>query len=255
LPTRRKAPSIGTRHAMVTVTRELAERIASMAELLLSDDASDAPLHQLAELSLELIPGSTAAGVVVAGESSWATAASDATVGELHHLQLAAGDGPVAESLRYGEARRIDDSAGEDRWPALCAAMASAELRSCLVLPLRTDREPGGALAIYGREPGCFAGSGHDVALLFAAQGGVAMRNAALYENCQRLVQNLHIALESRAVIEQAKGILVAEHGCSPDVAFKRLSALSQNTNKKLKDIAADLVAGRIQRQQFAGDD
>ena len=61
---------------MVTVTRELAERIASMAELLLSDDASDAPLRQLAELSLELIPGSAAAGVVVAQESSWATAAS-----------------------------------------------------------------------------------------------------------------------------------------------------------------------------------
>jgi len=122
-------------------------------------------------------------------------------------------------------------------------------------LPLRTDREPGGALAIYGRAPGCFAGSGHDVALLFAAQGGVAMRNAALYKNCQRLVQNLHIALESRAVIEQAKGILVAEYGCSPDVAFKRLSALSQNSNKKVKDIAADLVSGRVQRNQFAGDD
>ena len=64
---------------MVTVTRELAERIASMAELLLSDDASDAPLHQLAELSLELIPGSAAAGVVVAGDGSWATAASHAS--------------------------------------------------------------------------------------------------------------------------------------------------------------------------------
>ncbi len=240
---------------MVTVTRELAERIASMAELLLSDDASDAPLRQLAELSLELIPGSSAAGVVVAGESSWATAASDPSIGELHRMQLDAGDGPIAESLRYGEARRIDDSAGEDRWPALCAAMASEGLRSCLVLPLRTDREPGGALAIYGREPGCFAGSGHDMALLFAAQGGVAMRNAALYKNCQRLVQNLHVALESRAVIEQAKGILVAEYGCSPDVAFKRLSTLSQNSNKKLKDIAADLVAGRIQRNQLAGDD
>ena len=51
-------------------------------------------------------------------------------------MQLDAGDGPVAEALRYGEARRIDDSAREDRWPALCAAMAAEGLRSCLVLPV-----------------------------------------------------------------------------------------------------------------------
>jgi AmiR/NasT family two-component response regulator len=52
-------------------------------------------------------------------------------------------------------------------------------------------------------------------------------------------------------VIEQAKGILVAEHGYSPDVAFKRLSVLSQNTNRKIRDIAADLVAGKINEGQL----
>ena len=79
------------------------------------------------------------------------------------------------------------------------------------------------------------------------------MRNATVYRNCRRLVENLRVALESRAVIEQAKGILVAEYGCSPDAAFQRLSLLSQNTNKKVKDIAAGLVEGRIHRQQFSG--
>jgi GAF domain-containing protein len=239
---------------VVTVTREFAEQIAGMAELPLAEDDPDAPLSELAELSLELIPGSAAAGVVVAGAHEWTYATSSASVAGLHQMQLDSGAGPVPEALRSGEARRIDDRAEDDRWPAVCAAMAADGLRSCLILPLRTDREPGGALAIYGREPNCFTGAGHDVALLFAAQGGVAMRNATVYGNCRRLVQNLRIALESRAVIEQAKGILVAEYGYPPDVAFKRLSVLSQNTNRKVKDIAADLVAGRIQRRQLAGD-
>jgi GAF domain-containing protein len=239
---------------MVTVTRELAERIAALAELLLSDDSSDAQLRQLAELSLELVPGSAAAGVVVAGDNAWAYSASDAIIASLHRSQLDDGHGPVAESLRFGEARRIDDASVEDRWPPICSAMVTEGLLSCLVLPLRTDREPGGVLAIYGRERGCFAGTGHDVALLFAAQGGVALRNATMYRNCRRLVDNLRVALESRAVIEQAKGILVAEYGYSPDEAFKRLSVVSQNTNRKLKDIAADLVAGKINRHQLAGD-
>jgi GAF domain-containing protein len=226
-----------------------------MAELLLSEeDSSDVSLRQLAELSLELIPGSAAAGVVVAGDNSWAYSASEACIAQLHRLQLETGAGPVAETLRFGEARRIDDTADEERWPEVCSAMTAESLRSCLILPLRTDREPGGALALYARERGSFAGAGHDVALLFAAQGGVAMRNASMYKNCRRLVDNLRVALESRAVIEQAKGILVAEYGFEPEAAFKRLSALSQNTNRKVKDIAADLVAGRIQRGQFSGD-
>jgi GAF domain-containing protein len=238
---------------MMNVTREFAERIAGMTQLL-SEADSDAPLDQLASLALEIIPGSAAAGVVAAGEKSWALAASAGTVGELHRHQLYTGDGPVADALRYGEARRIDDAADEDRWPDVCAAMTSEGLRSCLVLPLRTDRQPGGALAVYGTEPDAFVGSGHDVAKLFAAQGGVAMRNAALYRNCRRMVENLRIALASRAVIEQAKGILVAEYGYSPEVAFKRLSILSQNSNKKVKDIAADLVEGRINRHQLSDD-
>jgi GAF domain-containing protein len=236
---------------MVKVTRQLAERIADLAQLLLDDDGSDGPLEQLTELALELIPGSAAAGVVAAGDTSWAFTASAAAVGDLNRLQLHGGEGPVADAIRYGEARRIDDTGSEQRWPAVCSAIADAGFGSCLVLPLRTDRKPGGALVIYGRAPDAFAGSGHDIALLFAAQGGVALRNAAAYRSCRQLVANLRAALESRAVIEQAKGILVAEYGCHPEVAFKELSRLSQNTNRKVRDIAADLVAGRIDGGQF----
>jgi GAF domain-containing protein len=236
---------------MLKVTRELAERIATLAELLLSDESSDAELRQLSALTLELVPGSAAVGVVVAGDNSWVFSASDPTIVGLHRMQIDVGNGPVAEALRFGEARRIDDASAADRWPAICSAMINEDLLSCLVLPLRTDREPGGVLAIYGRERGCFAGTGHDLALLFAAQGGVALRNATLYRNCRRLVDNLRAALESRAVIEQAKGILVADYGYSPDIAFKRLSVLSQNTNRKVKDIAADLVAGKINEGQL----
>jgi GAF domain-containing protein len=174
-----------------------------------------------------------------------------AAVGDLNRKQMQCGDGPVPEAIRYGEARRIDDTGSEQRWPAACAAIAGAGFGSCLVLPLRTDRRPGGALVIYGRAADAFAGSSHDIALLFAAQGGVAIRNAAAYRNCRQLVANLQAALEFRAVIEQAKGILAAESGCHPEVAFRQLSKLSQNTNRKVRDIAADLVAGRIDRSQL----
>jgi GAF domain-containing protein len=241
---------------MVRVTRQLAERIAELARLLLDDEGTDVPLQQLTELALELIPGSSAAGVVAATDGTWIVTGSPVAVAELHRQQLQSGNGPLLEAVRYGEARRIDDVEQELRWPEACRALASMGARSCLIVPVRTDRRPGGALAVYGREPDAFAGSGQDIALLFAAQGGVAIRNAAAYRNCRDLVTNLNAALESRAVIEQAKGILVAEHGCDPEVAFKELSRVSQRTNRKVRDISADLVAGRIDREQFrpAGD-
>jgi hypothetical protein len=237
---------------MVRVTRQLAERIADLAQLLLDDDGSDGPLAQLTALALELIPGSAAAGVIAAGEMNWALTESAPIVAELSRMQLQSGDGPVVEAIRYGEARRIDDTRTEQRWPAASSAMVDAGFGSCLVLPLRTNRQPGGAVVVYGQAPDAFAGSGHDIALLFAAQGGVAIRNASAYRNCRQLVANLQAALEYRAVIEQAKGILVAEYGCHPEIAFKELSKLSQNTNRKVRDIAADLVAGRIDRGQFS---
>jgi hypothetical protein len=241
---------------MMTVTPGLADRIAELARLLDEDDAvSHSPLQQLAELAVELIPGSAGAGIVAAGETSWTFATSDPLISELHRLQFASGDGPLVEALRHGEPRRIDDTADEPRWEAFCQAASEAGFGSCLVLPLRTDRQPGGAVALYGRDRHCFRGADQDIALLLAAQGGVAMDNDAIYRSCRDMVANLHTALVSRAVIEQAKGILVAEYGYSPEIAFKQLSRLSQNTNRKVRDIAADLVDGRIQRGQLNAEE
>jgi len=236
---------------MVRVTRQLAERIADLARLMLDDEGTDVPLQQLAELAMQLIPGSLAAGIVAATDGTWVYAATTPEAGRLHRQQMQDGKGPLIEAIRYGEARRIDDTRQEQRWPQSCQSMAELGFVSCLALPVRTDRRPGAALAVYGADPDAFTGAGHDIALLFAAQGGVALRNAAAYRGCRELVVNLQSALESRAVIEQAKGILVAEHGCDPEVAFKELSRVSQRTNRKVREIAADLVAGRVERGQF----
>jgi AmiR/NasT family two-component response regulator len=96
-----------------------------------------------------------------------------------------------------------------------------------------------------------FRGAAHDIALLFAAQGGTAMRNASLYQACRRMADNLHAGLESRAIIEQAKGILHAELGVPPEQAFGLLSRFSQNTNQRVRDISAELVHGRLDPAEF----
>jgi GAF domain-containing protein len=232
---------------MITVTREFADHIAEVAQLLEADEVPDDVLRRLTGLGAELVPGGTAAAVTIAMASGALTfAASDQRLEELHRLQFDGGDGPVAETLRHNEPRRVDDMAAERRWPAFCRAAAGAGFASCLVLPLRTDRQPAGALALYGPERDLFRGAAHDVALLVAAQGGAAVHNATLYRTCRRLVDNLHAGLESRAVIEQAKGVLHAELGVSPEEAFRLLSRYSQNTNQRVRRVSARLVEGRL---------
>lgn len=232
---------------MVSVTRDLADRVAEVARLLEDDEVPEESLRRLTSLGAELVPGSTAAAMTVtAGSGALTFAASDDRLDELHRLQFEGGGGPVAETLRYNEPRRVDDMSAEDRWAGFCRAAARSGFGSCLALPLRTDRRPAGAVVLYGREPGAFRGAAHDVALLFAAQGGTAVRNASLYRACRRLADQLHAGLESRAVIEQAKGIVLAELGVTPDQAFHLLSRFSQNTNQRVRKVAAGLVQGRM---------
>ncbi len=232
---------------MVIVTRQFADQVADVAQLLTEDEVPDEALRRLTELGVELVPGGTAAAVTIAQDGTGLTfAASDQRLGELHRLQFDSDDGPVVETLRHNEPRRIDDTMAERRWPAFCHAAATAGFGSCLVLPLRTDRQPAGAVALYGHEPDVFRGAAHDIALLFAAQGGTAVRNASLYSACRRMVNHLHAGLESRAIIEQAKGMLHAELGVSPAEAFGLLSRYSQNTNQRVRRVSADLVQGRI---------
>ncbi|MGH3234603.1 MAG: GAF and ANTAR domain-containing protein [Streptosporangiaceae bacterium] len=237
---------------MVQVTRALAERISQVARLLETDEDSDAALRRLTDLGVELVPGGTAVAVTVAADQQALTfAASDSRVDELHRLQVDAAQGPLVETLRHNEPRHVEDTASERRWPAFCQAAARVGFGSCLVLPLRTDRRPAGAIALYGREPNAFRGGSYDLAVLFAAQGGTALHNAALHRACLEMIRNLHTALESRAIIEQAKGILHAEYGVSPEEAFRLLSRMSRSTNRKVREIAAELVRGGIDRGQF----
>lgn len=236
----------------VEMNRALADRVARIARLLREDD-SDEALRRLTALGVELVPGADAAAVTVEADAVAHTfAASDPRLDELHGLQFASGEGPMVESLRHSEPRHVPDLGDEPRWPEFCRAAAQAGFGSCMMLPLRPDRrQPIGSVALYGQRPDAFHGSSYDLALLFAAQGGTAVHNTGTYAACQEMVTNLHQALESRAVIEQAKGMLSADLGVSPDEAFRLLRTRSHNTNRKIRELAAALVSREIATREF----
>jgi transcriptional regulator with GAF, ATPase, and Fis domain len=237
---------------MVEVSQALADDIAEVARLLESDEGSDAALRRLTRLGVELVPGAVAAAVtVLAEEQAHTFAASDPRLDELHRLQFDAKLGPVVETLRYNEPRHARDLASEQRWAAFCQAAARTGFGSCIALPLHTHRQPAGAVVFYADHPHAFRGASHDLALLFAAQGGTAVHNSAVHGACQQMVGNLQLALERRAAIEQAKGIVHAALGIPPEEAFELILRASQNTNQKVRDIAAQIVSGNFAPRQL----
>ena len=240
---------------MVEVTQELAERISEVARLLDSEDDSDAVLHRITGLCVELIPGATAAAVTItAGNHTYTFAASDPRIDELHRIQFESGRGPTVETLSFNEPRHARDLTQERRWTAFCDAAADAGFGSCLALPLRSSRQPAGAVAIYAKHPGAFQEAAHDIALLFAAQGGTALHNAEVYGACRQMTYNLQAALESRAVIEQAKDIVSANLGIPAGQALQLIRRTSQHTNQKMRDIAIQLIAGDLDPRRLRRD-
>ena len=99
-----------------------------------------------------------------------------------------------------------------------------------------------GALNVYATQAHAFDDVACEMGTAFAAYAAVALGNVRLYATARREAEAIRRAMDSRAVIEQAKGILIAERRCTAEEAFEILVGLSQDTNVKLRDVALALV-------------
>ena len=218
--------------------------LADLARVAEGDEEVEQVLRRIVEYATSLVPGCVAASLTLRSTEGHQTAASsDERVAECHAIQFSAqGNGPGRETLRWSEPRRSDDLEREERWPDFAAAALRSGFRSCLALPLRADRSDSTALNLYSDAVDTFRGTTFDVALLFAAQGGVALDNADLYRQNREMVEHLHRTLATRGVIERAKGVLMSQHGVSSEDAFLLLQRESQHSHRKLREVAQALL-------------
>ena len=151
-------------------------------------------------------------------------------------------DGPCLTAARQQHIVLIDDLTIDDRWPVFRRAALSKGFKTSMSIPLNLGPSGRGGLNLYGEEAGAFAADDQDLATGFAAQASIVVANAQAYWAAFDATKNLTTALESRAVIEQAKGVLIARHGYSDDDAFNELRHRSQTANRKLRAIAIDIV-------------
>jgi GAF domain-containing protein len=223
---------------------EVADAIAELAQLLVDDVDLAGMLQRVADLAARTIPDCDSAGVTLMEHGQPVTAAAtDQRTLAVDEAQYAAGDGPCLHAYRTGEVQRVASGKAHARFPAFATAAEAAGIHSFLAAPLMVRGEGIGSLNLYSTGDHGFGEVDEAVVQLFATQGSVAVTNGRLYHRATAVSQQLERAMDSRSVIEQAKGVLMATMSIDPDEAFEVLRRASQHENRKLRELAAEVAA------------
>jgi GAF domain-containing protein len=221
------------------------EALQRLGRLSLRELSMDSLLQTVADLTKTVMPGSPEASVLLLVKDRPTTVVSTGELAtDLDETQYEKGHGPCLHAARTGEVTEIPDTRAEDRWPDYTPRAVEHGNLSSLSIPLAIDEDEqvSGALNIYARRVDAFDEASRSVATRFGPYAAVAAGNLYAYQSARDMAQNLQAALESRAVIDQAKGILIERYKLTADQAFQLLARASMTTNRKLRDIADDLV-------------
>jgi GAF domain-containing protein len=221
----------------------LSEGIAELSRLLVNEEALDDTLQRVADLSCRSVGDAHVAGVTLLRDGKPSTTVyTDPTSPQIDSAQYETGIGPCLEAFRQQRVFRVDSTAEDEQFPAFSQAAAEHGIQSTISFPLAVRGNGIGALNLYSKQLGAFSADAEKVGMVFADQASVALANAQLYASAYRMTQQLQEALTSRAVIDQAKGILMGQHRVGADEAFDILRTTSQRENRKLRDLAQELV-------------
>ncbi|HKH56745.1 MAG TPA: GAF and ANTAR domain-containing protein [Propionibacteriaceae bacterium] len=219
---------------------KLHEELATV--VLVGRDLADV-LDEITKVARRAMPGTEAASItLIRGENAFTAAYDGQMALDADELQYERGYGPCMDAARAGQVFLIDDMRAEQRWPDYARNAAAQGVGSSLSVPLPFQGATIGALDTYAGRPHAFGEAdvalGEDVASWLA----LAVSNAEAAARTEEDLAHMRKAMMSRAVIEQAKGILMERHKVTDDQAFTILTHASQQTNVKLRDVAADLV-------------
>ena len=216
---------------------------AELARIDLATHDLDQILGRIATLAQATLPDADEVSVTLLGEGGPRTPAATGDMARGADERQYESGGPCVAAAESGSPVLVPDLMSEQRWPDYVPTAVQLGVASSLSVPLPVQRALSGAINCYSSKPHSFDDDDLALAQSFANYAGVAIANAYLYGATATHARQLEEALTNRAVIEQAKGIIMVQRRCSADEAFQTLARASQQANRKLRDIATDLVA------------
>ncbi|GAB3359955.1 GAF and ANTAR domain-containing protein [Modestobacter lapidis] len=206
-------------------------------------------LGEVVGIARRALPGSEGTSItLIRGEQAFTAAYDGQLAMDADELQYRRGYGPCLDAGRAGELFVITDMRTEERWPDYARHAAEHGVGSSLSVPLPFQGATIGALNNYSRRRDAFGQA--DVALgeEVAAFMAIAVGNAEAAARASTDAANMRQAMASRAVIEQAKGILMERYRVTAEQAFTLLTHSSQRSNVKLRDVAEELTTTGVLR-------
>jgi ANTAR domain len=213
------------------------------AAVFSSADTSGAKaISQLADIAARQVPAcSGATASLWRGGEVLTMAASHPDLAELTSLQIETQLGPVFDAVLSGEPQACSDTLADDRWPEFGTAALSRGVRCCCCL-VHEFHDMAVVLTLYSVRPHSLDPRQLQLASLLAAFGGLSVANASRFGDAQRTASQLQEAIDARAMVDQAKGILMHAFGCDADQAFERLRHISQTQHVKLTEVARQII-------------
>ena len=224
------------------MTESLGALHQELAGVVLVDRGLDEVLTEIVHIARRAIAGSDATSItLIRNERGFTTAYDGQLSMDADQVQYDKGYGPCLDAGRSGEMFLVTDMRAEERWPDFARDVVELGVLSSLSIPLPFQGASIGALNNYARRPDAFGEPDVALAEEVAASVAVAVVNAEASARATDDAENMRRAMVSRAVIEQAKGILMERYKITPDQAFTLLTHASQRSNVKLRDIAEEL--------------
>jgi GAF domain-containing protein len=211
-------------------------------------------LHRVAERCVELLDCAET-GVLIADPAGGlrAMASSSERSEALELLQAQNDEGPCFECYRSGRPVFSEDlSADADRWPLFAPAAMRAGFASVHAVPMRAHGQTIGALNLFRSRPGRLAEPDVPVSQGMADIAAIGLLNERRARETYDTVSQLQRALQSRVVIEQAKGLLAERLQVTMDEAFARLRGYARGHSRRLSEVADELIAGHLDDDAFA---
>lgn len=222
-----------------------ADALEQLGRLSLRELSMDSLLQTVAGLSRAVMPGNPETSVLLMVRDRPVTVAHTGQFAvDLDETQYERGHGPCMHAARTGQLTEIPDTRTDTRWPDYTRRAAELGNLSSVSIPLLIDDDTraAGALNIYARHSHAFDEDSRAAAVRFGPYASVAASNLHAYQTARDMADNLQIALESRAVIDLAKGVLMERHKLTADQAFQLLASASMHSNRKVREIAEHLV-------------
>jgi hypothetical protein len=222
------------------VAAHIAHAAGELAKIVLGAQSLDAVIHRAAGLARQIVPGADEVSITVIDRGQPVTVwfAGDLAA-VLDERQYPSGHGPCVDAAATGHTITIDDTANDRLYPEFSRQAHRHGIHHVLAIAIPGPPDCTAVLGIYSTgKTGPFTAEAFDVAARFAGYAAVAVANATLYAAALDEIAQMKTAMASRAVIEQAKGMIMRDHRCDAAEAFTILVDRSTQANRKVRHVA-----------------